>query len=146
MVRHAHTARSASIGHNELTPPASLLSALAVVVRAVEIFTGRGPNGEGVIGSREQKKWVKEYDDYRIETSKRWKLLRYHFVSLDTWLEGTCKSFCRQHDWKKLNRTRRSPTSKKSVFASQTDSPQSDAEEGASDHDSDNDSCVVKPN
>ena len=76
----------------------------------------------------------------------RWKLIRYHFVKLDTWLEGTCKSFCKQHDWKKLNRTRRSPTSKKSVFASQTDSPQSDAEEGASDHDSDNDSCVVKPN
>jgi hypothetical protein len=38
---------------------------------SVEIFTGRGPKGEGVIGSREQKKWVKEYDDYRIEESKR---------------------------------------------------------------------------
>eukprot|EP00238_Polyblepharides_amylifera_P006710 CAMPEP_0196594144 /NCGR_PEP_ID=MMETSP1081-20130531/77463_1 /TAXON_ID=36882 /ORGANISM="Pyramimonas amylifera, Strain CCMP720" /LENGTH=207 /DNA_ID=CAMNT_0041918321 /DNA_START=120 /DNA_END=740 /DNA_ORIENTATION=+ len=38
----------------------------------VEIFTGSGINGEGVIGSREQKKWVKEYEDYRIENSKRW--------------------------------------------------------------------------
>jgi hypothetical protein len=66
----------------------------------------------------------------------RWKLIRYHFVKLDTWLEGTCKSFCKQHDWKKLYRTRRSTMSQKSVFAvqaEQTDSPQSDAEQGASD-------------
>ena len=66
----------------------------------------------------------------------RWKLIRYHFVKLDTWLEGTCKSFCKAHDWKKLYRTRRSPASKKSVFAqqaAQADSPQSDVEQRASD-------------
>jgi hypothetical protein len=49
---------------------------------AVEIFTRSGEKGEGTIGSREQKKWVKVYDDYRIEESKRWKLIRYHFVKV----------------------------------------------------------------
>ena len=39
-------------------------------------------NVAGYAGSREQKKWVKEYDDYRIEKSPRWKLLGYHFVKV----------------------------------------------------------------
>lgn len=50
-------------------------------------------------GSREQTKWVKMYDDYRIENSKRWRLIRYHFVKIDTWLEGTLSSFCSEHAW-----------------------------------------------
>jgi len=81
----------------------------------VEIFTGSGEKGEGTIGSREQKKWVKEYDDYRIEKSPRWKLVSYHFVKIDTWLEGTCKSFCPVHLWPVT--TARRKTATKSVFA-----------------------------
>ena len=40
------------------------------------------------------------YDDYRIEASKYWKLKAYHFVSIDTWLQGTCGSCCAEHEWK----------------------------------------------
>mmetsp|Transcript_4704 Transcript_4704/g.6338 ORF Transcript_4704/g.6338 Transcript_4704/m.6338 type:complete len:142 (-) Transcript_4704:20-445(-) len=81
----------------------------------VEIFTGSGINGEGVIGSREQKKWVKEYEDYRIENSKRWKLIRYHFCKIDTWLDGICQSFCEEHNRPTKKGSRR--VSPKSVFA-----------------------------
>ena len=27
--------------------------------------------------------------------------MQYHFRSIDTWLQGVCKSFCAQHAWRK---------------------------------------------
>ena len=28
-------------------------------------------------------------------------LIRYVFCSIDTWLQGVCKSHCSDHDWKR---------------------------------------------
>jgi hypothetical protein len=32
-------------------------------------------------------------------TSTTWTLVQYHFRSLDTWLDGVCKSHCDEHPW-----------------------------------------------
>lgn len=32
-------------------------------------------------------------------TSTTWTLVKYHFRSLDTWLDGVCKSHCDEHPW-----------------------------------------------
>mmetsp|Transcript_11970 Transcript_11970/g.14247 ORF Transcript_11970/g.14247 Transcript_11970/m.14247 type:complete len:285 (+) Transcript_11970:1069-1923(+) len=63
----------------------------------VEIYAGEG---EAVIGSRERFKWVKEYDSFRIENSKRWKLIRYHFCKIDPWLDGVYQNYCTEHPWR----------------------------------------------
>lgn len=71
----------------------------------VEIFTG-GSTGEATIGSLCWKCWrsggkdgVQEFSSYRMEETEKWRLVRYHFASIDTWLNGICKSFCPDHDW-----------------------------------------------
>jgi len=54
----------------------------------VEVFVG-GKTGKGVIGSRQQHKWVMEYDSY-VFTSKSWKCKEIFFCKIDTWLMGIC--------------------------------------------------------
>ena len=79
----------------------------------VEIFAG----GEGTVGSRERYKWVKEYDDYRIETSKYWKLGEYHFCKIDAWLEGKLASCCPEHPWPRSAAQAALDGGNRSVFA-----------------------------
>lgn len=64
----------------------------------VEIYTG-GETGEQSIGARWQKGFVQYFDSYRFE-SKAYHSIQWHYRSIDTWIEGICKSFCSQHDWK----------------------------------------------
>lgn len=42
---------------------------------------------------------VQYFDSYKFK-SKTYYDIGYHFKSIDTWLEGTCKSHCPEHDWK----------------------------------------------
>ena len=58
----------------------------------VEIFTG-GETGEQTIGARWQKGEVKYFDSYQF-TSTAYHSIKYHFKSLDTYLEGICRSYC----------------------------------------------------
>lgn len=67
----------------------------------VEIFIG-GKTGEATIGARWQKGVVQEFDSYKFEP-KSYTPKQYYFRSIDTWLEGICKSFCKEHDWKQQN-------------------------------------------
>ena len=50
----------------------------------VEIYTGEG---EKTIGARWQKGVVQEFESYKFE-SKSYYDMKYHFKSIDTWLDG----------------------------------------------------------
>ena len=63
----------------------------------VEIFLG-GETGEATIGARFQKGTVSIFPSFKF-TSKTWTLVQYHFRSLDTWLNGECRSHCKEHLW-----------------------------------------------
>ena len=63
----------------------------------VEIFTG-GPTGEQSIGARWQRGVVKYFDSYKFESTS-YHSIKFHYKSIDTWLEGVCKSHCKEHAW-----------------------------------------------
>ena len=63
----------------------------------VEIFLG-GETGEATIGSRFSHGNVGIFPSYKF-TSTKWTLVQYHFRSLDTWLNGECRSHCAEHKW-----------------------------------------------
>ena len=67
----------------------------------VEIFTG-GETGEQTIGARWQRGVVQYFDSYKF-VSKTYHSIVCHYKSLDTWLEGLCKSHCPQHSWSSSN-------------------------------------------
>jgi hypothetical protein len=54
--------------------------------------------GEGTIGSRFHSGRVSIFPSYKF-TSTTWSLVKHHFRSLDTWLDGVCKSHCEEHPW-----------------------------------------------
>ncbi|XP_069113085.1 uncharacterized protein [Argopecten irradians] len=74
----------------------------------VEIWAG---DGNKTIGARWNNGKVQLWDDYRFE-AKSFVDAKYHFRSLDTWLQGICRSFCPEHKWK-----RSFSPSKKSIFS-----------------------------
>lgn len=63
----------------------------------VEIFLG-GETGEATIGSRYHRGNVSIFPSYKFK-STTWDLVQFHFRSLDTWLNGECKSHCSEHPW-----------------------------------------------
>ena len=73
----------------------------------VEVFTGGGESGKETIGSLPHTCWrtggkcgVQRFSTYECEETAKWKLKRYWFCSIDTWLQGVCKSHCEEHDWR----------------------------------------------
>ena len=64
----------------------------------VEIFTG-GETGEQSIGARWQRGVVQYFDSYKFE-STAYHSIQFHYKSIDTWLEGICRSFCETHEWR----------------------------------------------
>ncbi|XP_060084330.1 otolith matrix protein OMM-64-like [Ylistrum balloti] len=74
----------------------------------VEIWAG---DGNKTIGARWNNGKVQVWDDYRFE-AKSFVDAKYHFRSLDTWLQGICRSFCSEHKWR-----RTFTPSKKSIFS-----------------------------
>eukprot|EP00163_Fabomonas_tropica_P010648 TRINITY_DN2086_c0_g1_i2.p1 TRINITY_DN2086_c0_g1~~TRINITY_DN2086_c0_g1_i2.p1 ORF type:complete len:286 (-),score=43.22 TRINITY_DN2086_c0_g1_i2:55-912(-) len=77
----------------------------------VEVYLG----GTRTIGARWQKKVVEYHDHYAFET-KSYRDRKYHFRSIDTWLQGVCESVCPEHPW------RLGVSDKRSIFY-QPDSP-----------------------
>ena len=78
----------------------------------VEIWLG---DGNKTVGARWQKGVVEIHDSYEY-VSKSYHSMKYHFHSIDTWLNGICKSYCNEHSWT-LNKQ---PTpGKKSIFSCQ---------------------------
>lgn len=72
----------------------------------VEVFTG-GASGEETVGSLPHTCWrtkgkcgVQRFSSYKCEETAKWKLKRYWFCSIDTWLRGVCQSHCQEHDWR----------------------------------------------
>ena len=62
----------------------------------VEVYIGDGRT----LGARWGKGVVQEHDSYTF-TAKTWTLTEYVFCSIDTWLQGVCKSHCSEHEWKR---------------------------------------------
>jgi hypothetical protein len=45
---------------------------------------------------------VKYFDSFKFE-STAYHSIKYHFKSIDTWLDGICKSHCDVHKWSSAN-------------------------------------------
>ena len=63
----------------------------------VEIFTG-GESGEEVLGARWPRGVVQYFDTFHCESTTYHSIER-HYRSIDTWLGGECKSYCKEHSW-----------------------------------------------
>ena len=61
----------------------------------VEIWVG---DGEKTLGARWAKGVVEIHDSYKF-TSKKYGPNKYHFRSIEPWLQGICKSHCKEHAW-----------------------------------------------
>ena len=55
----------------------------------IEVYLG----GTRSIGSRTQINHVAYHDDFKFATTS-YHSINYHYKSLDTWLEGICRSWC----------------------------------------------------
>lgn len=82
----------------------------------VEVFLGDGETGEECIGSRYHRGKVSLFSSYQFSSST-WSLVNYHFRSLDTWLDGVCKSYCNEHDWQSDAMSYVEAAGKRSIFS-----------------------------
>jgi hypothetical protein len=80
----------------------------------VEIFLG-GETGEATIGSRFHNGKVSIFPSYKFSSTK-WSLVQYHFRSLDTWLNGECRSHCPEHPWHSDVLSIEAAAGRKSIF------------------------------
>ena len=65
----------------------------------IEVYLGGEGTPEKSIGSRTNINEVSYHDSYKF-VSTSYHSIKYHYRSLDTWLDGVCKSWCSQHKWK----------------------------------------------
>ena len=77
----------------------------------VEMFYP-GKTGQGTIGSRWQKGKVQEFDSYKF-VSKNYHSMKFHFRSIDRWLNGECVP---THDFWPQNDLSNMATNKYSMF------------------------------
>ena len=82
----------------------------------VEIFTG-GETGEETIGARWGKGTVKRFETFKF-VSQNYHSIKYYYKSIDSWLDGVCKSYCPEHEWN-LSATNNSSRNKNSIFSLQ---------------------------
>ncbi len=92
----------------------------------VEIFLG-GETGEATIGARFQKGVVSIFPSYKF-VSKSWDLVRHHFRSIDSWLDGRCVSCCPDHAWVSESSMLYAAAGRKSIF-----NDEEEGDEGAGD-------------
>ena len=64
----------------------------------VEVYLGNKDYPFATIGSRQIEAKVAYHSDYRFD-SKYYKVYQHHFKSIDTWLDGNLKSFCKSCSW-----------------------------------------------
>jgi len=88
----------------------------------VEVWLGKG---EKTVGARWQKSVVEVHDSYQY-TSTSYHSMKYHFCSINTWLNGICQSYCSEHPWK---RNTRSLPGKKSIFFCDKEEQEADPNE-----------------
>lgn len=60
----------------------------------IEVYLG----GTKSIGSRTCINEVSYHDDFKFATTS-YHSIKYHYKSLDTWLDGICRSWCNDHAW-----------------------------------------------
>lgn len=90
----------------------------------VEIFIG-GETGEQSIGARWQKGVVQLFDSYKFKSTS-YHSINFHYKSIDTWLEGICRSWCNEHAWKSSNLLW--APNKKSIFTDEEEYTEADLE------------------
>jgi hypothetical protein len=100
--------------------------------------------GEATIGSRYHRGKVSIFPSYKFK-STTWDLVQYHFRSLDTWLDGVCKSCCPEHAWQSDALSHVDVAGKRSIFSDEScaddiaaggdESSEEDFEEGGGDCD-----------
>lgn len=90
----------------------------------VEIFMG-GPTGEQSIGARWQKGVVQLFDSYKF-VSTSYHSIKFHYKSIDTWLEGIWRSWCSEHKWQSSNLLW--APNKKSIFTDEEEYTEADLE------------------
>jgi hypothetical protein len=61
-----------------------------------------GKTGEETIAAREPRGVVSVFDTYKFESSNYHSII-YRFKSIETWLKGIHKSFCKEHLWHEEN-------------------------------------------
>jgi len=105
----------------------------------VEVFIG-GESGESTIGARFFKGVVQEFPSYKFK-STTWDLVRYHFKSLDPWLEGKHESCCPDHNWHSEALALAAAAGKRSIFNDCQDENES---AGGMDEDEDEDDIEIK--
>ena len=93
----------------------------------VEVWLGQEAK---TIGSRWYKGTVQVFDSYKF-ISKSYYSMKYHFCSIETWLDGICRSFCPEHKWL---RHKYSPK-KHSIFRYEDDDDDDDEDEDDDDDD-----------
>jgi len=96
----------------------------------VEVYLG-GETGEATVGSRFFKGKVSEFSSYKFK-STTWDCVRIHFRSLETWLNGECKSHCPDHPWTMVEYN-----GKKSIFHDGTAQDDQDVSAGGEEEDDD---------
>eukprot|EP00729_Bicosta_minor_P023910 gene23910-14612_t len=88
-------------------------------------------DGKKTLGARWAKRVVEIHDSYEF-TSKKYGPNKYLFRSIETWLQGTCKSHVAERPW--THKVKRH--AKSSIFADSDDEGKGaddDADEGADD-------------
>lgn len=74
----------------------------------VEVFLG----GCSTIGARARRGVIQVHDHY-LFTSESYTDIQVQFKSIDTWLDGVCKSFCPIHPWGESRLVSRSKVKRK---------------------------------
>jgi hypothetical protein len=96
---------------------------------------------------------VSVFPSYKFK-STTWDLVKYHFRSLDTWLDGVCKSCCAEHKWESDLLAIEAAAGKRSIFydgdgddedvnAGGVDEDQDVSAGGGGDGDTDSDYAVI---
>jgi len=88
----------------------------------VEIFMG-GETKQQSIGARWQRGVVQLFDSYKFESTS-YHSIQFHYKSIDTWLEGICRSWCNEHAWK--SSTLLWAPNKKSIFTDEEEYTEAD--------------------
>ena len=83
----------------------------------VEIFIG-GETGEESIGARWFNGAVAHFKSFKFK-STMYDNVVHHFKSIEPWLQGICKNYCKEHQWNDEN-VNWCP-SKNSIFAEKVD-------------------------
>ena len=90
--------------------------------------------GEATLGSRYHKGAVSIFPSFKFK-STTWDLVQFHFRSIETWLDGICKSHCPEHPWDSASLAIAAAAGKRSIFSAQDDDEDCNADRDAGEDD-----------